>query len=138
MFWPSAPCKSAFGHIIKNDDDYLRLHAPEVMRDEPAAIAETIYHRVGDHPCYISFDIDCLDPAFAPGTGTPVPGGISALKCLEIFRALGDVVPEKRLNITGVDIVEVAPCYDQAQVTSIAAVQIAHELLCLVSRTKSH
>ena len=121
----------------KDDDDYLRIHAPELASGDPTAIARTIRERVADLPCYISFDIDCLDPAYAPGTGTPVPGGVSTLRALEIFRALGSLLHEEPMKIAGIDIVEVAPCYDIAETTSLAAVQIAHELLCLVACSRS-
>ncbi|MEQ8667076.1 MAG: agmatinase [Rhodospirillales bacterium] len=113
------------------DDDYLRLHAPDVNSGYAADIAKTIRSRVGDMPCYLTFDIDCLDPAFAPGTGTPVPGGVGTLKILDIIRALGDT--DGGLNLVGLDMVEVAPDYDHAQITALAAVQICHELLCLLS-----
>ena len=117
----------------QTDDAYLRIHAPEVERQDPESTANRIVERVGDLPCYVSFDIDCLDPAFAPGTGTPVPGGLSTLKILEIIRALGQATAGRSFNIVGLDIVEVAPCYDHAQKTALAAVQIAHELLCLLA-----
>ena len=117
----------------KDDDDYLRIHAPELARNDPAETAKAIHNRVAGMPCYVSFDIDCLDPSFAPGTGTPVPGGVSTLRILELFRALGDLVETDPINFVGADIVEVAPCYDSAQITSLAAVQIAHELLCLMA-----
>ena len=118
----------------KDDDDYARLHAPEVMAASPADTAQRIAERAGDLPVYLTFDIDCLDPAFAPGTGTPVPGGLSTLKALDILRALGDQPP---LNIVAMDLVEVAPDYDHAQMTSLAAAQVAHEMLCLVVRWKA-
>ncbi len=117
----------------EKDDAYLRLHAPEACHEKPEVIAQTILDRVGDLPCYITLDIDCLDPAYAPGTGTPVPGGLTTLKVLEILRALGQEDHRNRLLVAGMDIVEVAPCYDHAQVTALAAVQIAHELLCLLA-----
>lgn len=115
------------------DDAFLRLHAPDAARQDPAQIARTISQRLGELPCYLTFDIDCLDPSFAPGTGTPVPGGLSTLRVLEIIRAMGSCLPAKGQRIVGLDIVEVAPCYDHAQITSLAAVQIAQELLCLLS-----
>ncbi|QTL35524.1 MULTISPECIES: agmatinase [Pseudoalteromonas] len=89
------------------------------------AIAEQIKARVGDLPVYLTFDIDCLDPAFAPGTGTPVCGGLSSDKVLKILRAL------QGINIVGMDVVEVSPSYDQSELTSIAAATIAYELLHL-------
>lgn len=88
-------------------------------------IARQIIDRLGDSPVYITFDIDCLDPAFAPGTGTPVPGGLSTFQALNIIREL------KGINLVGMDVVEVAPAYDHAEITALAAAQIAIELLCL-------
>lgn len=119
------------------DDAYARLHAPEAMAMAPADIARMIAERIGSAPCYLTFDVDCLDPAFAPGTGTPIPGGLSTLHVLEIFRALSELGKDARPNIVAIDIVEVAPCYDYAQMTSLAAAQVAHELFCLLAIIKS-
>ncbi|WP_271273860.1 agmatinase [Aliamphritea hakodatensis] len=80
---------------------------------------------LGDRPVYLSFDIDCLDPAFAPGTGTPVSGGLTSDRALQIIRGLSGV------NIVGMDVVEVAPAYDHAEVTSLAAATLALEMLYL-------
>ena len=80
---------------------------------------------MGNNPAYITFDIDCLDPAFAPGTGTPVPGGLSSFQALDIIRGLIGI------NLVGMDVVEVAPSYDHAEMTALAGAQIAIELLCL-------
>lgn len=119
------------------DDAYTRLHAPDVMSATPHDVSRTIAERIGNTPCYLTFDIDCLDPAFAPGTGTPIPGGLSTLQTLEIIRALSRLAREHRLNVVGIDIVEVAPCYDHAQMTSLAAAQVAQELLCLLASLRS-
>ncbi len=81
-------------------------------------------------PTYISFDIDCLDPAYAPGTGTPVPGGLTTYETQRILRAL------KIENLVGADIVEVCPPYDSSQITSLAAVDTMFELLCLMGEKK--
>lgn len=81
-------------------------------------------------PTYISFDIDCLDPAYAPGTGTPVPGGLTTYETQRILRAL------KIENLIGADIVEVCPPYDPSQITCIAAVDVMFELLCLMGESK--
>jgi agmatinase len=78
---------------------------------------------IGETPAYVTFDIDCLDPAFAPGTGTPVPGGISTERALEILRELVGC------NLIGMDVVEVAPAYDHAEIAALAAATIALELL---------
>jgi agmatinase len=67
---------------------------------------------VGDMPVYLTFDIDCLDPAFAPGTGTPVIGGLTSDRAIKLVRGLKD------LNIVGMDVVEVAPAYDQSEITA--------------------
>ncbi len=84
---------------------------------------EQIRARVGDRPTYVSLDIDVLDPAFAPGTGTPEAGGLTSRELLSILRAFS------RLNLVGADIVEVAPAYDHAEVTGIAAAHAAYELV---------
>ena len=85
---------------------------------------ESIRERVGQHPCYVSFDIDFLDPAFAPGTGTPVVGGFSTHQALQLIRGLAG------LNIIGMDVVEVSPPFDVGELTSLAGASIAQELLC--------
>lgn len=79
--------------------------------------------RVGEHPAYLTFDIDCLDPAFAPGTGTPVVGGLSTSRVLRILQGIAD------LNIVGFDVVEVAPAYDHADVTALAGASLALQFL---------
>ena len=80
-----------------------------------AATVERILTRVGTGPAYLTIDIDCLDPAFAPGTGTPVAGGLSSAQLLMMLRGLGGI------DWRGMDVVEVAPPYDHADVTAIAA-----------------
>ena len=106
------------------------LFAPWVNENGAEATVERIYDVVGDHPVYITFDIDCLDPAFAPGTGTPVPGGLSSHTALSIIRLLG------KLNIVGMDVVEVSPAYDHAEITAIAAAHVAADMLCLLRNKK--
>ena len=93
-------------------------------------IVTAIKQRVGDNPVYLTFDIDCLDPAFAPGTGTPVVGGISTDKATGIIRGL------EGLNIIGADVVEVAPSYDQAEITALAAATIGLDILYLMAAAK--
>lgn len=82
-----------------------------------------IKQTVGDLPVYLTFDIDCLDPAHAPGTGTPVIGGLTSDKASKLIRAL------QGINIVGMDIVEVAPCYDHADITALAAASLALDML---------
>jgi guanidinopropionase len=81
---------------------------------------------VFEGPTYVSFDIDCLDPAYAPGTGTPVPGGLTTYETQRILRAL------KIKNLVGADIVEVSPAYDHADITALAAVDTLFELMCMI------
>lgn len=92
---------------------------------------ERIRARVGDRPTYVSLDIDVLDPAFAPGTGTPEAGGLTSRELLNILRAFQD------LNLVGADIVEVAPAYDHAEVTGIAAAHAAYELISAMAPRES-
>lgn len=112
-----------------NDSDhgFEILTSPWVHRNGITATLDAIMERVGDHPAYISFDIDCLDPAFAPGTGTPVPGGLATWQALELIRGLTP------LNMIGMDLVEVSPAYDHADITAMAAANIAHDWLCVMA-----
>ena len=80
---------------------------------------------MGGHPAYVTFDIDCLDPAFAPGTGTPVWGGLSSAQATAILHGL------QGLPVVGMDVVEVSPPYDPTGATAIAGAHAAVDLLCL-------
>lgn len=84
--------------------------------------------KLSEAPTYLSFDVDCLDPAFAPGTGTPVPGGLSTYEVQQIMRSL------KVKNLVGADIVEVCPAYDHSDITSLAAVDAMFEILGLFAQ----
>ena len=106
------------------------ITAPEIHQSNPQAILQQVLAHIGDRPCYVSFDIDVLDPAFAPGTGTPVSGGLASWQALEIIRGL---MP---LNIIGMDLVEVSPPFDHAEMTAIAAATVAHDLLCVLAEQK--
>ena len=97
--------------------------APEVEHIGVTGMAERIRDRVADRPVYVSVDIDVLDPAHAPGTGTPEAGGLSSRELLATLRSFAT------LNLVGADVVEVAPAYDHAQITGIAAAHVAYELL---------
>ena len=90
-----------------------------------ATIAEQVRALVGDRPCYLTFDIDCLDPSFAPGTGTPVVGGLSTHQALQLLQHL------RGINLVGMDVVEVAPPYDVSEITALAAATMALQQLCL-------
>jgi agmatinase len=102
--------------------------AAEVHETSPAAVAARIRDTVGDAPVYLSFDIDVLDPAFAPGTGTPEVGGLASWQAQAILRRLIG------LAFVGFDIVEVAPAYDTAEITALAGATMAWEYLCLLGR----
>jgi agmatinase len=120
----------------------IRTHAPEdfgirilygweveEMRAED--IANAILDRTRGRKTYVTFDIDCLDPAFAPGTGTPVAGGPSSARMLSVLRQLD------RLDMIGADVVEVAPAYDHADITAIVASNIAMYYLGLLAVRKA-
>lgn len=119
----------------------IRTHAPEdcgikiiygheVEDMSAAAIADEILKRTNGTKAYLTFDIDCLDPAFAPGTGTPVAGGPSSAKMLSVLRKL------TALDFVGADVVEVAPAYDHADITAIAGATIAMYYLGLLAERK--
>ena len=90
-----------------------------------AAVVSKIREVVADKPAYMTFDIDCLDPSYAPGTGTPVCGGLTSHQAIEILRGLTGI------NIVGMDMVEVAPAYDVGEITALAATALAMEMLYL-------
>ena len=109
-------------------DDYLGMNvidARECHEIGVARIVEKVKAIVGDNPVYLTFDIDALDPAFAPGTGTPVWGGLASWQAAAILRDLAGV------NLVGGDLVEVSPPYDTTGATAIAGAHVAYELICL-------
>lgn len=108
------------------DDERLgfAIISSQEIEDEGVARAiERMHKRIGDKPVYISIDIDVLDPAHAPGTGTPEAGGLTSRELLTIIRSLVTT------NLVGADVVEVSPAYDHAQLTGIAASHVAYELI---------
>ena len=115
-----------------NDSDhgFEILTSPWVHRNGIDAAIEIVLERAGDAPVYLSFDIDGLDPAFAPGTGTPVAGGLASWQGLEFVRGLAP------LDLIGMDIVEVAPAYDHAEITAIAAANMAYDWLAVLAKKK--
>ena len=104
------------------------LSAEDVHLRGPEAIADQVRAAIGQRPVYLSFDIDALDPAFAPGTGTPEIGGLATWQAQAILRRLG------ALRWIGMDMVEVSPPYDHAEVTSLAAATLVWEYLALQAR----
>lgn len=107
------------------------IDAIEVHRSGPQEVARKVREIVGDHRCYLTFDIDALEPAAAPGTGTPVIGGLSTFQAQDILRGLAGI------DLVGMDVVEVAPAYDISEITAIAAATIANDLLCLYATARN-
>jgi agmatinase len=103
------------------------IEAEEVHESGPKAVAQRIAAAAGEGPAYLSFDIDALDPAFAPGTGTPEISGLASWQAQAILRRLD-------LAFVGMDVVEVSPPYDVAEITALAAATLAWEYLALVGR----
>jgi agmatinase len=101
------------------------ITAEQVHEAGPARIVEQIRARLGTDPVYLTFDVDALDPAFAPGTGTPEIGGLATWQAQAILRRLGG------LDFVGMDVVEVAPAYDVAEITALAAATLVWEYLAL-------
>jgi agmatinase len=108
-----------FGFGIVTSADVFRQGVDEVV----ARLRE----RIGDRPLYVSVDIDVLDPAHAPGTGTPEAGGMTSRELLEILRGL------RGLDLVGADVVEVSPAYDHAELTGVAAAHVAYDLIGLMA-----
>lgn len=109
-------------------DDYCGMpyiDAREVHEKSSAYVVDKVKKIVGDSPTYVTFDIDALDPAFAPGTGTPVWGGLASWQTAAILRDLAGI------NCVGGDVVEVSPPYDSGNVTAVAGAHVATELCCL-------
>ncbi|MEB7448922.1 agmatinase [Arthrobacter koreensis] len=107
-----------FGFGIVTSSDVFRQGVDEVVAK--------LRDRIGNRPLYISVDIDVLDPAHAPGTGTPEAGGITSRELLEILRGM------RGMNLIGADVVEVAPAYDHADITAVAASHVAYDLITLM------
>ena len=122
---PFAPMETYGEKAGATTIDMDRVH--DLGLDTVAAEARRI---VGDGPTYISFDIDALDPAFAPGTGTPAVGGLTSYEAKRLLHGL------RGLNIVGADLVEVSPPFDSAGITALAGAQLMFELLCLVAENK--
>ncbi|MCD1127224.1 agmatinase [Jinshanibacter sp. LJY008] len=112
------------------DNGFTVLDAAQVNDRTVDDVVAQVKKIVGDMPVYLTFDIDCLDPAYAPGTGTPVCGGLSSDRALKILRGL------QSLNIVGMDVVEVAPSYDHAEMTALAAATIALDMLYMQAAKK--
>lgn len=114
------------GDLVRDESiGFGIISAFDVANRGVAAVIEQLRDRIGGAPVYVSVDIDVLDPAHAPGTGTPEVGGLTSRELLQILRGLSD------LDIVGADVVEVAPAYDWAGITAIAAAQVVYEMVAI-------
>lgn len=115
---------------LRDDHRFTVLDADWVTDHSANDVLKEIRRVVGEHPAYVTFDVDCLDPAFAPGTGTPVVGGLPTDLALKIVRGLVGC------KIVGMDIVEVSPPYDHAEITSLAAATLGLEFLYVLAANR--
>ena len=114
-------------HDWTRDQGVVMITAQDVHEQGPVVVADRIRQVIGDAPVYLSCDVDVLDPAFAPGTGTPEIGGLASWQVQAIMRRL------RGLQFIGMDMVEVCPPYDAAEITALAAATMAWEYLCLLA-----
>jgi len=112
------------------DQGWRVVQAEECWHKSLEPLMADIRAQIGDHPCYLSFDIDAIDPGFCPGTGTPEIGGLTSIQALEIIRGCAG------LNIVGCDLVEVSPAYDTTGNTSLTGANLVFEMLCLIKSIK--
>jgi agmatinase len=120
-----------YGSSDLEDDDrmqFWRVSSAEVGERGVADVVRSLRSRVGDAPVYVSVDIDVLDPAHAPGTGTPEAGGLTSRELLGLLRGLDG------LALVGADVVEVSPSYDHAEITAIAAAHVTYDLVSLLAK----
>ncbi len=127
------------GTGYSNDDfDWAATQGVQVIQAEQlwhrslSPIADQVRERIGDHSAYLTFDIDSLDPAHAPGTGTPEIGGLTTVQALELIRGL------RGLELVGADLVEVAPIYDSSGNTALVAANLLFEILCVMPGAAYH
>jgi len=122
-YWPG---ETEFGWQRERGITSLFMH--DVRDRGIRAVIEETLAIVGDGPVFLSVDVDVLDPAFAPGTGTPEMGGLTSRELLGLVRGL------PREQIVSADLVEVSPAYDHAEITSLAAATLGYEICCLMAR----
>ncbi|CAI8189902.1 MAG: agmatinase [Planktomarina sp.] len=106
------------------------ITAPDIWHKSLTPLGTKVKNAIGDHPCYLTYDIDSLDPAYAPGTGTPEIGGLTTPQAMEFIRALWG------LNIVGFDMVEVSPMYDTSGNTALTAANLMFEILSILPGVK--
>jgi agmatinase len=121
------PRGSGSDDALAASQDHTLISADQVGVRGTSRICNELRERIGQRPVYITFDIDAVDPAFAPGTGTPVPGGLTAREALSLVRGLAS------LDVRGADVVEVCPPLDHADITSHLAAHVLWEMLSLVA-----
>ena len=121
------PRGSASDDVIARTQGHTVLSPDHIDERGVARVCAELRERIGARPVYVTFDVDAIDPAFAPGTGTPVPGGLTAREALALVRGLGG------LDVRGGDVVEVCPPLDHADITSHLAANLAWELLALIA-----
>jgi agmatinase len=124
------PLYSASDLVQDAELGFQVVHSREVDDLGIRGVVERLAARVEERPVYVSVDIDVLDPAFAPGTGTPEAGGLTSRELLAILRSFAG------MNLVGADLVEVAPAYDHAEITGIAASHVAYELVSAMAAQK--
>ena len=107
---------------------FAQITTEQVAQLGVATVVEHVLARVGDAPLYVSVDIDVLDPAHAPGTGTPEAGGLTSRELLSVLRGL------EPARIVGADVVEVSPAYDHAEITAVAAAHVLYDVVTLMAR----
>lgn len=123
---------SAADSAGSDDLGYASATTAEARDMGPEQLAARVHSRVGNAPAFLTFDIDVVDPAFAPGTGTPAVGGLTSWEVLAMLRHL------RSLKLVGVDIVEVLPAHDTAGITALLAATVAWELLSVIALSRNH
>ena len=126
-----SPVENAIMDYTRNELGFHVISAEDVHTGGIDSVVAAIKKTVGDNAVYLTFDIDAIDPSQAPGTGTPEIGGLFTWQALAILKKLGS------LNWVGMDMVEVAPAYDQAQITSLAAATFVWTYLCLLAKKQA-
>ena len=124
------PRGTASDDLIARSADHVLMTADDIGYHGAKRICAELRERIGTRPVYITFDVDAVDPAFAPGTGTPVPGGLTAREALGIVRGLAGI------DVRGGDVVEVCPALDHADITSHLAAHVLWEMLSLLALTR--
>ena len=139
MFWhamqeglidPKRSIHMGIRMFVDWDDGFAKIGGWDAQRLSPDAIGERIHDVVGDNKAYVTFDIDFLDPAYAPGTGTPVVGGPTTMQAMDILMRL------KGLNLVGMDLVEVAPEHDNGEVTALAGASLMYQMLHVLAESR--